>query len=181
MSTDHQPRLSLRDLMVLGLCAVAFVTLRTVLRLPIHLPGHNAAIFTLFLVLAAGAVGRAPAATAMAAVAGILSLLAGIGTADGPAVVLRYLMPGLLLDLLLVARIDACGRVGAATAVGATAGLLKLGVSLSWAALMGQPLEWILAKATLAAPVHAVSGGLGGLLAASLLRRLRRAGLAPLP
>jgi hypothetical protein len=172
-------RLTLRELLVVGLCATAFVVLRTVLRLPIHLPGHNAAIFTLFLVVAAGAVGRAPAATAMAAVAGILSLLAGIGTADGPAVVLRYLLPGLVLDALLVARVDACGRAWVATLVGAMAGLLKLGVSLGWAGLIGQPSDWILAKATVAGPVHAISGGLGGLLGGLLVARLRRAGLAP--
>ncbi len=171
-------RLSLRDLLVVGLCATAFVVLRTVLRLPVHLPGHNAAIFTLFLVVAAGAVGRAPAATAMAAVAGILSLLAGIGTADGPAVVLRYLLPGLLLDGLLVARVDACGRAWLSALVGAVAGLTKLGVSLGWAALMGQPAAWLLAKAAVAGPIHALSGGLGGLLGGLLVVRLRRAGLA---
>jgi hypothetical protein len=115
----------------------------------------------------------------MAAVAGILSLLAGIGTADGPAVVLRYLMPGLLLDGLLAARIDACGRAWVALLVGAASGLLKLGVSLGWASAMGQPADWILAKATLAGPVHAISGGLGGLLGSLLVARLRRAGLAP--
>ncbi len=176
---SRQRPLSLRDLLVVGLCATAFVVLRTVLRLPIHLPGHNAAIFTLFLVVAAGSVGRPPAATAMAAVAGILSLLAGIGTADGPAVVLRYLLPGLILDALLAARIDACGRAWIALLVGATAGLTKLGVSLGWAAVVGQPVEWLIAKAAIAGPVHAISGGLGGLLGGLLAARLRRAGLAP--
>jgi hypothetical protein len=172
-------RLTLRELLVVGLCATAFVVLRTVLRLPIHLPGHNAAVFVVFLVVAAGAVGRAPAATAMAAVAGILSLLAGIGTADGPAVVLRYLLPGLMVDALLVARIDACGRARTALLVGAVAGLLKLGVSLGWAAVIGQPADWLIAKAVVAGPVHAVSGGLGGLAGGLLVARLQRAGLAP--
>ncbi len=178
MPTAHRSPLTLRELLVVGLCATAFVVLRTVLRLPIHLPGHNAAIFSVLLVVAAGTVGRAPAATAMAAVAGILSLLAGIGTADGPAVVLRYLLPGLMLDALLVARLDVCGRSWAALLVGAAAGLLKLAVSLGWAAIVGQPGEWLLAKAAVAGPVHTISGGLGGLLGGLLVARLRRAGLA---
>ncbi|MFH1462882.1 MAG: hypothetical protein ABIO70_00645 [Pseudomonadota bacterium] len=178
MST-RRPPLSLREALLVGLCAVAFVVLRTVLRLPVHLPGHNAALFTFFLLLAAGAVGRAPAGAALGAAAGLLALVAGIGTADGPFVVLRYLLPGLALDVALVAGADPCRRTWRGALAGALAGLLKLAVSLGWAALVGQPLAWLAAKAAVAGPVHALSGAVGGVAAAALVGRLRRAGLAP--
>ena len=169
--------LNLRELLVVGLCAAAFLSTRLVLRLPVHLPGHNAGIFTFFLIVAAGAVGRAPAGTLMAAVSGMLAMVAGIGSDDGPAVVARYVLPGLALDALLVVGVDATGRVGVAASVGAAAALLKLSVSLGWAALIGQPADWLAARMVVGGPIHAVSGAVGGLLAGLLVRRLRRAGL----
>lgn len=174
--SEQRATLSLRDLLVIGLCAVAFVSLRTVLRLPVHLPGHNAAIFTLFLVVATGAVGRPPAGSLMGAASGALAVLVGIGTNDGPAVVIRYALPGLLADILLYARRD-LGRAGWAVLLGAMAALIKLSVSLSWAWMIGQPADWLLAKVAVGGPVHALSGGLGGWVGGLLVARLRRAGL----
>lgn len=170
-------RLDTRSLMVVVLAASAFVAVRAVLRLPLSLPGHNVGLFTLFLVLAAGTVRRPPAGAAYGALAGLLALVVGIGAADGPAVVARYALPGLLVDVALVAgaRLD---RRGWGLALGATAGLLKLAVSLGWAAVVGQPVEWIATQALVAIPVHLASGALGGWVGATLVERLRRVGRA---
>ncbi len=169
-------RFTLREALLLGFCATFIVLTRAGLRLHLHLPGHVMFFTMFFFILARGCVPKIGSATLVGLIVSLASLVLGMGT-KGPAVLVKFVFPAVLVDLAgaiapaFVTSIVACALVGAlAAAIRAVAD-----IGLDW--LTGMEDEVILLKATITAAMFAIYGGLGSLAVPSIVRRLRKNGL----
>jgi hypothetical protein len=159
-------RLGVRRLALLGGLALGLVAVRAVLR-EVHVPGH-VALPTLFsLVLARFVAPGVPAASGVAATAGLLG--AGLGLGGG--------VGGVVTPLLAGAVVDAAGRcapplfshVLTLALLGAAAGFTRFVPALLVGAGTGSS-DALVAHAALAALPHAAFGALGAALAPAVLR-----------
>jgi hypothetical protein len=90
-------RISLKESLFLGFCAVFMVVLRAGLRLHMNIPGHSMLFTVFFLMLARGCVHHRFSATATALVGGALAVLLGLGK-GGPLILLKFILPALVVD-----------------------------------------------------------------------------------
>jgi len=144
---------------------------------PVGVPGGVLAggIYMMFLVLARGVTRRWLAGTLTAIVQALIVLLSGVGS-HGPMTLVTYIMPGVAVDLIVFVferfnniragstrpKLTASACFCAGIAANVTGSFL---VSI---ALFNIPIVPLL----LALSVSALSGGLGGLLAFSLLGQI---------
>ena len=92
-------KLSLKDSLFLGFCAVFILSAKAALRLHLKIPGH-AMFFTLFfLLIARGCVKHRLAATLTGVLAGIIAVILGMGK-GGPLILVKFALPGLVVDLM---------------------------------------------------------------------------------
>ncbi len=96
METKH--RLSLKESLFLGFCAVFIVVLRAALRLHMSIPGHSMFFTIFFLMLARGCVAYRFSATVTSLIAGALAILLSIGK-GGPLILLKFMLPALVVDV----------------------------------------------------------------------------------
>ena len=165
--------LTLRDLLVLVFAADLVVLGKGLLRVPIHVPGHSGLLIVCLFVLARGLVDKNGAATIMGLVAGFLATVFGYGH-DGLLEWTKYASMGIALDATTFLVGGRLTNFGVAFVVGALANLAKLGSMILVGVILGLPLTFLALGLGIAAVSHAVFGALGGLLAAFLLRQLRR-------
>lgn len=92
-------KISLKDALFLGFCAVFILAAKTALRLHLKIPGHAMFATTFFLLIARGCVRYRLAATTAGLLAGIMAVLLGMGK-GGPLILLKYALPGLAVDLM---------------------------------------------------------------------------------
>lgn len=90
-------RLSLRDCLFLGFCAVFVIFTRAVLRLHLGIPGHSMLFMVFFLLLARGCIGFKLAASLTGLLAGTMAVILGIGK-GGPLIAAKFIIPGLAID-----------------------------------------------------------------------------------
>jgi hypothetical protein len=95
---ENKHRLSLKESLFLGFCAVFMVVLRSVLRLHMNIPGHSMLFTVFFLMLARGCVNYRFSATATSLIAGALSILLGLGK-GGPLILLKFMLPAIVVDI----------------------------------------------------------------------------------
>lgn len=165
------------DLMMITMMAVLGVAIKPVvvplahiITGPLYIPGGVVAggFYMLWIVLGRGLVGKPWAATLIGLVQALLVIVLGIFGTHGAASLITYVAPGLAVDLvyLLV-------RSGVSTPAGAFLGGVAANVTgtflvnLTFFRLPWLPLVLSLATASL-------SGGLGGLIAYSLNRQLKK-------
>jgi hypothetical protein len=98
-------RLSLKDALFLGFCAVLIIAVRAALRLHLKIPGHSMLFTLFFLLLARGCVHNKLASSFTALLAGIMALILGMGK-GGPLILVRYLLPALVVDAMAVVLSD---------------------------------------------------------------------------
>ena len=89
--------LELKDALFLGFCAVCIMMGKMVFHWNLHIPGHSMFFVMFFLLLAKGCVPYRFSAAFTGLLAGVMSLLVGMGT-GGPVHLLKYIVPGLVLD-----------------------------------------------------------------------------------
>jgi hypothetical protein len=94
----NKNRLSLKESLFLGFCAVFMVVLRASLRLHMNIPGHSMLFTIFFLMLARGCVNHRFSATAASLIAGALAIVLGLGK-GGPLVLLKFMLPAVAIDL----------------------------------------------------------------------------------
>ncbi len=92
-------KLSLKDSLFLGFCAVFIVSAKMALRLHLKIPGHSMFFTMFFLLIARGCVKHRLAASFSGLLAGILTMLLGLGK-GGPLLIVKFILPGLIIDLL---------------------------------------------------------------------------------
>ena len=165
-------RFILRDAIFLGFCAIFIVITRAGLRLHFNIPGHAMFFMCFFLLLAAGCVPKMWAATVTGLVAGIVAVLLGMGQ-GGPLMVLRFILPGIIIDAArtlfprLVLSFAACAVVGVLAAASRflTIILPDLLAGMEW----GVVVQHALASTFLGMGF----GGMGAAMVPAIVRRLR--------
>ena len=140
---------------------------------PLMIPGGAVAggIYMLFLILATAFTNKKTAAALCGFVQAIIVMLTGFGGHHGAITIITYTAPGLaILAVMLIMRHKGCCALCCFFA-GAAANLT--GTFLVGFGVMALPLVPMLLSLTLAF----VSGGLGGLLANSIIKQVKKLGV----
>lgn len=167
---------STRELVLLALFAGLIALSKAVLRVPIHLPGHSGMTWMAILLVGRILVPKPWAGTLMGLVSGILAV-AVVGGREGLLLWMKYLAPGMVMDLGALLSGERLDSVVVAIITAAIANTAKLVTSLIVSVALGIPLGYLAVGLGFAATTHIVFGGLGGWLGALTVKTLRRAGL----
>jgi ABC-type thiamin/hydroxymethylpyrimidine transport system permease subunit len=168
---------------VIALVAVMIVVAKAVLRLPIKVPGHAGVLWIAAMLVGRAAVRRPGSATLMGLVGGTLVAFLSPSDAGILFAVAKYVLPGIVIDLLSPLFGDHLERIPYAMVVGAAAHASKVLVDTAQSLVAGVTGPLLVAGLTTTLLLHIAFGALGGLLAALLLKSLIKAGvpqLAPL-
>lgn len=170
-------RFSTGQITVIALVAVLVVIAKTVLRLPIKVPGHAGVLWIAALIVGRAAVRRPGAGTLMGLLGGTLVAIMQPSDAGLVFTVAKYVIPGIILDVLAPLFGERFDLVPFAMVAGAAAhaGKVLIDFVQGYAAGLRGPL--LFAGLTWELLLHIAFGALGGLIAALLLRTLLRAGL----
>jgi ABC-type thiamin/hydroxymethylpyrimidine transport system permease subunit len=167
---------SLQETAVLSILGGLVFVLHTVFSLPLHIPGSTGIWWVIPVMVGASVVRKPGAATYIGLVSGMLASFFG----TDPLHLLdlfKYLALGGAVDLstlLLLGRLDV---VGVGFVVGASANLAKMAISYAINLAFGVQAYFILLGIGVSSVTHLVFGGIGGVLAVLLVRRLERAGV----
>jgi len=175
MSPRPTARLHVGDMTVIALVAVMMLLGKTLLRMPINLSGHAGVLWIAAMVIGRGVVRRPGAATAMGLVGGLLVAFAQPSDGGVFFTVAKYMVPGMLLDLLVPLLGGRMDRVLPAVVAGATAHVGKAAVGFAQGLVAGVPLPILTVGLTVDTALHIAFGALGGLIAAFVLQALVRA------
>jgi len=169
---------SVYQLMIIALLAALGIAIKTVIvplvhmvTGPLFIPGGAVAggIYMMFLVLAVSLTGKVGAASLCGFVQAILVLITGMGGHHGALTIVSYTLTGLAIDLLMVIMRRHRGCCRLCCFFGGMAANLTgtLIVNAAFFALPAIPLMLVLCSA-------ALSGGIGGLMAAAIAQMLRK-------
>ena len=182
MSSDPRTRSSngipVAEMTVFALVAVMMLLAKTITRMPIKTSGHSGLLWIAALVIGRGVARQRWAATLMGVVGGLLVAIFQPTHAGLLLDAAKYIVPGIVLDLLypLLGRLD---RVVPAMFAGAIAHASKVAVDVLQAIVvhLGDRTAAYWALYTLARSTvgHVLFGALGGLLGALVLKALIRA------
>jgi hypothetical protein len=167
---------TLREAVLLCFCATFIVLTRAGLRLHLHLPGHVMFFTMFFLLLARGCVPKLGAATLVGLITSLASVLLGMGV-GGPMVLIKFLLPALVVELVGFIAPAFVTSMVACAAVGILASMLRAATSTGVEWLIGMDEEIMVRKAIISGLMNGVWGGLGALAVPSIIRRLRVNGL----
>ena len=173
-------RFTLRESLVVGLTATCIVLSGLFLYIPSLLPAHKVLGVVFFLLLGRGCVRPALAGTIIGLLAGLIALYPGLGR-GGPVQLVRYVTAGGVADLLfflLPSMTDS--RLFGAIA-GALMGMTWFPLAFLMDLLVGMEAGTAARHALLKTVSAACFGTLAGLLAPTVVRRLRASGLIPPP
>ncbi|KUK48083.1 MAG: hypothetical protein XD74_1380 [Actinobacteria bacterium 66_15] len=165
-----------RELVLLALFAGLIALSKVVLRVPIHVPGHSGMTWMAILLVGRILVRKPWAGTLMGLVSGILAV-AVVGGREGLLLWMKYLAPGMVMDLGAFLSGERLHSPVVAIITAAIANTAKLVTSLIVSLALGIPMGYLALGLGLAATTHIVFGGLGGWLGAITVKALRRAGL----
>jgi hypothetical protein len=174
----RQPwNLPLRARLAIALVAALIVAGKFYLRLPIHVPGHSGVIWMALLIAGVGIVGRPWAGTLIGLLSGALATFFLPGK-EGLLVGVKYLVPGVMVDILLPLMGRRLDRYIVAIVIGAAAHASKLAASYLMGLAAGISQDYLALGIGLAATLHVGFGALGGALGAVVLKLLRTAGVS---
>lgn len=178
MSEKLLARFTLRESLIVGLCATFIVLSGLFLYIPSLLPAHKVLGVVFFLMLGRGCVRPALAATVIGLLAGLIALYPGLGR-GGPIQLVRYVTAGGVADALylFLPAMTASRLFG--TLAGALMGATWFPLAFLMDLIVGMGAG-AAAQHALLKTVSAVSfGALAGFLAPTVVRRLRASGLLP--
>ncbi len=167
---------TLQETAVLSMLGALVFVLDVFFPIPLRIPGSSGTWWVIPVMVGATLVGRPGAGAYMGLIAGLLASFFG----SDPLHVfdlLKHVALGATVDvltLLFTGRID---LVGVGFIVGAGANLAKMTVNYAVNLFFGVQAHFILLGIGIASVTHLVFGGIGGVLAVLLVRRLRRAGV----
>jgi ABC-type thiamin/hydroxymethylpyrimidine transport system permease subunit len=169
-------KIGLQDAIYLGFCATFIVITRAVLRLHLKIPGHSMFFMMFFLMLGRACIQRHGAATLTGLVAGIISMLLGMGK-GGPLIILRFLLPGVMVDVAFALFPLIPTSYVACIVAGAIASSVRFfpSVLVDW--LMGMEKAIVLQHALIGSVMGMLFGGLGSAMIPPIVRRLKSHGL----
>lgn len=173
MRDGQSRRFTTHEIIVLALLAALIAVSKAVVNLPLHVPGHSGATWMAILLVGRALVRKPGAGTLLGFVSGILAVLI-VGGKEGLLVWVKYLAPGMVMDLggfLSGERLD---HPLAGLLAGAAANAAKLTASLIVSLMLGIPAGYLAVGLGIAATTHIAFGALGGWLGSLVVRTLRR-------
>jgi LytS/YehU family sensor histidine kinase len=163
-----------QDLVVLALFAAMIALSKAIFRMPIHVPGHSGITWMAILIVGRGLVRRPWAGTVLGLVSGILAV-AVVGGREGLLLWVKYLAPGMAMDLAGLLSREHLHHPFVGIVSGAVANVAKLTSSLIISLALGIPTGYLALGLGLSATTHVAFGALGGWLGTLVLRALTRA------
>lgn len=176
MADKDRPGLELKEALFLGFCGVCILLAKMAFRWKLHIPGHSMFFVLFFLVLAKGCVRHSFSASFTALLAGLMALLLGMGS-GGPAHLLKYLVPGLVLDGFGRLLPGLSRRYLPCLIAAAAASFSKFFGNAAVDLLVGMDTAILLQHALLQTLGAVLFGIPGGLLAIPVMRRLKAHGM----
>jgi hypothetical protein len=165
-------RFTLREAIYLGFCAVFIIITRVMLTLHLKIPGHAMFFCMFFLMLGRGSVPKTGAATIVGLISGILGALLGLGK-EGPLVALKFLIPGVVVDIGGIIYPGFASSFFASAILGAIASSTRFIMFLVVEWLIGMEKELILGHAAVSLILYIIFGGLGSLMVPPVIKRLK--------
>lgn len=175
MNASVTSRFGVQQLTVIALVGVLMLVAKASLRLPIHVSGHGGVLWIGALLVGTAVVRRQGAAVLMGLIGGTLVALFQPGDAAPFFTVAKYVLPGLVLEVLaplLGYRFD---QLIPAVLAGALAHASKVLVDVLQSLAAGLSGALVFAGLTVELLLHIAFGALGGFVAALLMRALIRA------
>ena len=169
-------RFTLQEAICLGFCASLIVITRAGLRFHLNIPGHAMFFTIFFLILARGCVPRLGAATLAGLVAGLLCMLLGMGK-GGPLIILKFVVPGLIVDAGGIIYSEFPGSYVACALIGAIASASRFLTIIVVEWVIGMDWSLILQHAAISSSFGVLFGAAGSLMAPPVVRRLKAGGL----
>lgn len=174
--SDGLFRLSLKDALFIGFCAVFAVLARVVMRLKLHITGHSMLPTVFFLMLARGSVRYRFASTFAGLLAGSAAIFLGFAK-SGPLILIKYLLTALVIDLLGLLVPWAFRSYFFSTLLGAAAGATKFFTEYATNFLIGMDSLVNLQRSLLEGAGAVFFGALAGLAVPVVIRRLKAYGV----
>lgn len=167
---------ALRDSLFLGFCAVLILVTKAALRLHLKVPGHSVFFLVFFLFLARACVPRRLSASSTALLAGLMSMALGMGK-GGPVMLIKFVLPGLAVDLTALAVPTLFENYAACVLAAAlAAGSRALGNYVE-NLLVGMEATIALQHTLIQAGGSLLFGIAGGLLVPPVVRKLKARGI----
>ena len=164
--------LSLTDTLRLTMFGTLVAIVNDIARMPLHMPGHTSIWWMGILVLGKGLIPKKGAGIVMGIVSGVLVVFMGMDN-EGVLVFFKYLMPGVMLDVIapLFSYKLESPIIGAIC--GALASVVKMIANVVLGLVLKLPLVFLTLGMGFTAVSHVIFGALGGVLAALLIKRLK--------
>lgn len=160
------------EICFLSLMAALVYVLKTFLRTPIHLPGHNAVLWVIPFIIGIGLTRKFGAGTYIGVLSGLL--IGMIGMADtGLLKVFEYTAMGLTMDVLAVVFRGHLSNLFVGFILGAFGSFDKMLVNYSLLSALSLNANILLAGIGIAGAVHLIFGGTGGVIADLILGRVQ--------
>ncbi|NYT06546.1 MAG: ECF transporter S component [Methanomicrobiales archaeon] len=167
---------SLHEIALLSLCGALVFLLKTALKVPVHLPGNSGILWVLPLIVATAIVQKPGSATYAGFVSGILASFFGTDALHILDLA-KYLAMGMAIDLCAAVFSYRVDHPVAGFICGAAGNLVKMVVNYAVQLLFGIQAAFIVLGIGVSSATHLVFGGIGGIIAALLIRRLKSAGV----
>ena len=169
-------RLSLKDSLFLGFCAVLMVFSRATMRLHLGIPGHAMFFTIFFLMTGRGCVRHPLASTFTGFLAGIMAMVLGLGK-SGPLMLIIFLMPALVIDAAAMAVPALFQSYLLSGGLAAVAASTKFIQAFIMDVLVGMDRTVIVQHALLDASTAVLFGVAGGLVVPPVIRKLKAFGV----
>jgi hypothetical protein len=168
---------TLNDIVMLSMLAALVFALRLYLRIPMHLPGKSGIFWVVPIIVGVGITGKLGSGTYIGLVSGVLSALLGMGD-NGFLEGINYVVMGMAIDVGAFWFRNRMDNLLVGVFIGALGNLSKM-VSNSYLDItMGVPAAYVMVGMAMTVGTHTLFGGIGGGLAAVLLGRLYKSGIA---
>jgi hypothetical protein len=162
----------LSEVCFLSLMAALVYVLKTFLRTPIHLPGHNAIFWVIPFIIGLGLTRKFGSATYIGILSGLMIGTIGMND-EGILKVFEYIAMGFTMDVIALAFKSHLSNLLVGFVLGAFGSFTKMFVNYNIAVLVNSNQNVILAGIGVAGTVHLVFGGAGGIIAALIVDRVR--------
>lgn len=170
------PKLSLKDSLFLGFCAVFIIFSRATMRLHLGIPGHAMFFTIFFLMTARGCVRHPLASTFTGLLAGIFAMVLGLGK-SGPMMLLIFIMPGIVIDAFALMAPVSFQSYLLSSLIAAAAASTKFFQAYIMNSLVEMDKTVALQKALWDASTAVLFGIVGGLLIPPVIRKLKAFGV----
>jgi Mg/Co/Ni transporter MgtE len=177
MDSDKSARMfrsviSLRETLFLGFCAALIIVSKMAFRWRLGITGHAMFFSVFFLLIASGTVRNRFSASLTGVMVGLMSFMLGMGR-SGPLLIVRYLLPGMAIDLSGMIFKEMPFRYHWCLLAGILAGSTSFIVTglMDW--LVGIDTVVLLQHAGMNSLGNMLFGGLGSVFVPPVMRKLR--------